>query len=72
MKIYIAGTRWNVRDAIKLGFEHLEREKLIYYLNVDSAVHHFEDYKDMDTEQPDFIKGECGGETTKKGEMDLV
>lgn len=72
VQIYVAGTRWNVRDAITLGFEHLERAKLNYFLNVDSAVHYFEDHAVFDTEQPDFIKGESGGgETSKSGELEV-
>lgn len=72
VQIYVAGTRWNVRDAITLGFEHLKREKLNYFLNVDSAVHYFEDHAVFDTEQPDYIKGESGGgETSKSGELEV-
>jgi len=61
IEIYVAGTRWNVRDAIALGFVHLEREKLRFFLNVDSALHYWEDHREFqklketaEEEQEDF------------------
>lgn len=54
IKMFVAGTRWNVRDQIALGFHELERPKLRYFLNIDSAVHFFEDHGMIDDTQSDF------------------
>jgi MFS superfamily sulfate permease-like transporter len=76
IEIYVAGTRWNVRDAIALGFVHLEREKLRFFLNVDSALHYWEDHREFqklketaEEEQEDFPeKGmEDSAESTQDG-----
>jgi len=66
IEVFVAATRWNVRDAISVGYHHLELPKLRYFLNVDTAVHYYEEHgvSDVFEEQDSFP--EEG--TTKKEE----
>jgi len=66
IEVFVAATRWNVRDAISVGYHHLELPKLRYFLNVDTAVHYYEEHgvNDVFEEQDSFP--EEG--TTKKEE----